>query len=185
MYNKRILYYNYPNLHGVQVAYKLRQRLKYTKKPPSFLVMSHVPGLESNQTMNAEPISQSFSRYVLEINYPPYLQVYLFISFLIRKFILDIASYRNLTPSSTTPVESLIVENENNNEVEVPKLTGRRMFDVEYLFQQSAIDHSPFNCSLKDFNFVSEYRSGFYSSFNFICNMCGVNFLLQAMDLLN
>lgn len=90
-------------------------------------------------------------------------------------------NFRNSTPTSTTTTESLIVEKENINEIKVPELTGRRMIDVKYLFEQlSSIDHSPFNCTFKDFKFISENRQGFCSSFKFDCKMCGAKVVLKS-----
>ncbi|XP_069361994.1 uncharacterized protein [Maniola hyperantus] len=88
---------------------------------------------------------------------------------------------RNLTPTSTTTTESLIVEKENNEVIEVPKLNGRRLIDVAYLFEQlSSIDHSPFNCTFKDFKFVSENRQGMYACFKFDCQMCGEKVIIKS-----
>lgn len=76
------------------------------------------------------------------------------------------------TPSST-PSLQIELDHDSNEEV-VRKMTGRRIFNVQYLFEQmKAVDHSPFNCSFKDMDFVKESRIGFQSTFLFKCKMCG------------
>lgn len=55
------------------------------------------------------------------------------------------------------------------------------MIDIAYLFDQlSEIDHSPFSCSFKYFKFVGEMRLGFYSSFKFKCEMCGIKVVIKS-----
>lgn len=99
----------------------------------------------------------------------------------VRRLVYIFFSYRNLTPTSTSSSGFLICENENNEEVSVERLSGRRLIDVAYLFEQlSEIDHSPFNCSFKYFKFVGEIRHGFHSSFKFVCEMCNVNVVIKS-----
>ncbi|KAI8437861.1 hypothetical protein MSG28_012078 [Choristoneura fumiferana] len=82
---------------------------------------------------------------------------------------------RNLSPSTPSSTPSLQIElDHDSNEEVVRKMTGRRIFNVQYLFEQmKAVDHSPFNCSFKDMDFVKESRIGFQSTFLFKCKMCG------------
>lgn len=47
-------------------------------------------------------------------------------------------------------------QNYNNIDEEVNEISGRRIFNVQYLFEQmAAIDHTPFNCTFKDLRFVA------------------------------
>ncbi|XP_073961282.1 uncharacterized protein [Choristoneura fumiferana] len=82
---------------------------------------------------------------------------------------------RNLSPSTPSSTPSLQIElDHDSNEEVVRKMTGRRIFNVQYLFEQmKAVDHSPFNCSFKDMDFVKESRIGFQSTFFSKCKMCG------------
>lgn len=86
-----------------------------------------------------------------------------------------------MSPTSTATSESLIVEKEIDTQIEVPELAGRRLVDVKYLFEQlSAIDHRPFDCTFKDFKFVSENRQGFYSTFKFDCAVCNAKVVIKS-----
>lgn len=63
---------------------------------------------------------------------------------------------------------------QNNIDEEINEISGRRIFNVKYLFEQmAAIDHTPFSCTFSNLRFVAEKRSGFKSTFMFKCKMCG------------
>jgi len=55
------------------------------------------------------------------------------------------------------------------------KLEGRRIVDLKHIFQSlQSIHHLGFDCSFKDLEFVKENRKGYYSTFQFICKVCGL-----------
>lgn len=54
-------------------------------------------------------------------------------------------------------------------------MTGRRVVDIMYLFEQIQIRHSGgFGCSFIDMYFRSETIQGFHSIFSFKCKVCGI-----------
>lgn len=62
-----------------------------------------------------------------------------------------------------------------DSQVEHKTISGRRIFDVNYLFEQIAgINHGAFGCSFKDLIFFGETRKGLQSNFKFQCKICGL-----------
>ncbi|KAF2879408.1 hypothetical protein ILUMI_26763 [Ignelater luminosus] len=54
--------------------------------------------------------------------------------------------------------------------------TGRRLFDIGFLFQQilNGERHRPFDCSIIDMSVISESRHGLQSTFLLKCKNCGI-----------
>lgn len=60
-------------------------------------------------------------------------------------------------------------------------LEGRRIIDVRYVFETiQSIKHLRFDCTFRDLKFSKETRSGFFSSFYFVCKMCGTQEIVKS-----
>lgn len=60
-------------------------------------------------------------------------------------------------------------------------LEGRRIIDVRYVFETiQSIKHLRFDCTFRDLKFSKETRSGFFSSFYFVCKMCGAQEIVKS-----
>lgn len=55
-------------------------------------------------------------------------------------------------------------------------LSGRRLIDVSYFFQQllNGEKHKPFECDITDMTLVQEVRKGYFSTFTLKCKMCNI-----------
>lgn len=65
--------------------------------------------------------------------------------------------------------------------------TGRRIFDVAYLFQQifSSEKHDPFDCNITDMYVAKEVSKGLCSTFYLKSKMCGIEKRLNNEDVNN
>ncbi|KAF2881633.1 hypothetical protein ILUMI_24545 [Ignelater luminosus] len=75
----------------------------------------------------------------------------------------------------TTP-DRQILNDSVENTTETVLITGRRLFDVGYLFKQllASEKHAPFDCDITNMYVVKELRKGLQSSFELKCKMCGI-----------
>lgn len=54
-------------------------------------------------------------------------------------------------------------------------LEGRRIVNIKHIFDSiQSINHKGFECTFLDLEFTKEKRVGFFSTFYFICKVCGM-----------
>lgn len=55
-------------------------------------------------------------------------------------------------------------------------MEGRRFVNIKHVFESiQSIKHVGFDCTFSDLEFTKEIRKGFFSTFIFICKICGKN----------
>jgi len=83
------------------------------------------------------------------------------------------------TPISNTALEPMDlimepIETEPTSETAVPKLTGRRVVEIDYFLNEvkRLSDHGPFDCNFRNMVYKGEVKVGLKSGFKFSCSMC-------------
>lgn len=62
------------------------------------------------------------------------------------------------------------------------KLEGRRIVDINYIFNTIKSFSHPFGCTFKNLIFTHEIRNGCISSFYFKCNFCNQIEVIHSED---